>query len=419
MRNFYNKGIIYLFIWCLYNLQGLLFASGGIISQFLILIILVWSVYCCYLVNFKKRQPLPNFIKAVNVFLIMAIVYGVLLILSGQELYITESDFKRVPNFYYIKEILVSLLPIYPIYYYVRKGYINERHFGFLLILFICVTWGKYFRFQEEYHKWAMENRATRDEFTNNTGYSFLAILPLLLLWNKRPILQYGCFLICIAGIILCMKRGAIIIGVVCFLYFIYSKFKTTRGTTRIAIFLLSILAITGTVWIVQEMLLTSEYFVQRLTQTMEGDTSNRDIIYANLWNVFINESNPLKLLFGRGANATLSVGMNLAHNDWLELAINQGILGLVIYIYYFISLFKDASRVRKINKTYSNILLMSILILFSRSLFSMSYADVDVVLMLSIGIVLGSCSVNERNYGHHEDVLLLPNESTYKIISK
>lgn len=402
MKNFFNKGVIYLLLWCLYNLQGLLFQSGGVISQSLLLILLVWSILHCFLVNFKKRSKLPNFIKAVNVFLIMATVYGTILILSGQELFITEGEYKRVPNFYYLKEVLVSLLPIYPIYYYVQKGYINERHWGFLVLMFICTAWGEYLRFQMEYSKWAMETRSTREEFTNNTGYTFLSILPLLLLWNRKPVLQYGLFLVCVAGIILCMKRGAIIIGIICFIYFIYSTIKASRGKTRRMIILLSVFAIAGTILLVQDMTATSEYFVQRLVQTLDGDTSNRDVIYTNLWNVFINESNPLKLLFGRGANATLAVGMNLAHNDWLELAINQGVLGLVVYVYYFISLLKDASQVRKRNVLDYKILLMSTLILFSRSLFSMSYSDVDVVLMLAIGIALGSSTINKKNYGNN-----------------
>ena len=396
MKSFFNAGIAYILLWCLYSLQGTFYVSGGVISRLLLLILLMWSMYSFYLVNFKGKQHLPAFIKAVNIFLIITTIYGGILMISGQELIIRD-DYTKVSNFEYLKNIYMSLLPLYAIYYYVQEGHITERHVGFLALLFICVTWGKYSRVQIDKLAMAMEIGSTREEFTNNTGYSFLAILPLLLFWNKKPLLQYILFLVCIAGIILCMKRGAIIIGAVCFVYFIYSTFKTTRGSMRFTIVLLSILAIAGTIWIVQDMLATSDYFVQRVDKTLEGDSSNRDIVYTNLWNVFINESNPLKIIFGRGANSTLIVTTNFAHNDWLELAINQGIVGIVIYFYYFISLFKDARRVRKTNKVYSDILLMSLFILFSKTLFSMSYASIDIVQMMAIGLALNPCCIKQN----------------------
>lgn len=404
MKGYFNPGIAYILVWCLYSLQGAFYTSGGIISQTLIALLLIWSIYYFLIINFNSDEALPAFIKAVNVFLIMATIYGVILIASGQELTITEGEYRRVPNFHYLKEILTSLLPLYPIYYYVKKSYITERHLVFLLLIFIGVTWSQYFRFQSEAIENALTYGYTREEFTNNTGYTFLAILPLLLLWNKKPILQYILFLVCIAGIILCMKRGAIIIGAICAIYFIYQTFKMTRGPKKITIILLSILAIWYTVWFVRDMLVTSEYFGQRLEATLEGDSSNRDIIFNNLWNVFISETNPLIILFGRGANATLSVGMNLAHNDWLELAINQGLLGVVIYIIYFTSLLSDANRVRKTNSLNASVLYMAFVILFIRSFFSMSYGDINIILMLAIGLALGT------NNNHSTNSTLAPN---------
>ena len=389
-----NACLIYTLLWCLYSLQGTLYNSGGIVSKLLLLILLLWSLYSCYLVNTQNRkQSLPYFIKAVNVFLIMATVYGGILMISGQTLYITEGEYKAVAKFQYLKDIYMSLLPLYAFYYYAQRGKLNINQIFFLLLLFIGIAWSRYFRSNADNLAMAMAMGSTREEFTSNAGYSFLAIMPLLLFWDRKPLLQYLLLLVCIGGIILCMKRGAILIGAVCFVYFMYSTIKSTKGATRFVVVLLSILAIIGTFWIIQEMLSTSDYFVSRIEKTVKGDSSNRDILYANLWEVFINEPNPLKIIFGRGANATLTVGMNYAHNDWLELAINQGFLGIGIYIYYFIALFRDARRVRKINKVCSNVLLISWFILFSKTLFSMSYASVGIVQMLAIGLVLGLCS--------------------------
>ena len=398
MKHYFNPGIIYILLWYLYSLQGTLYATGGIISRSLLLLLLVWSIYSCLLVNFKNSKPLPSFIKAINVFLVMVTIYGILLILSGQVLYITEGEITEVPNFQYLKDIYMSLLPIYAIYYYALCGYINRQHIGMLLLLLICITWAGYFKHQANSLAAAMEIGSTREEFTNNQGYAFLAILPLLLLWNKRPLLQYVLFLICISGIILCMKRGAIIIGAICVIYFIYSSLKAAKGSTKFAIVILSILAITTITFIVREMLTTSDYFMYRIEQTLEGNSSNRDIIYSHLWDSFINEPNPLILLFGRGANATLTLAPNFAHNDWLELITNQGLLGIGVYILYFVALYKDIKRIRRINKTYSIVLTMVLLILFSRTLFSMSYNTVSIALALAIGLVLANSYTVNNN---------------------
>lgn len=398
MKNHFNPGIIYILLWCLYNLQGILYATGGIISRSLLLLLLVWSLYSCLIVNFKISKPLPSFIKALNVFLIMTTLYGGILILGGQELYITEDEITKVPNFQYLKDIYMSILPIYTIYHYVLREDINRQHIGVLLLLFISITWIEYFQTQANNLAAAMAIGSTQEEFTNNQGYAFLAILPLLLLWNKRPLLQYVLFLICISAIILCMKRGAIIIGAICAIYFIYSSLKTAKGSTKFAIVILSILAITTMTFIVREMLTTSDYFMYRIEQTLEGNSSNRDIIYSHLWDSFINEPNPLILLFGRGANATLTLAPNFAHNDWLELITNQGLLGIGVYILYFVALYKDIKRIRRINKTYSMALTMVLLILFFRALFSMSYNTVSIALALAIGLVLANSYTVNNN---------------------
>ncbi|MBO7312572.1 MAG: hypothetical protein J6U82_07175 [Alistipes sp.] len=398
MKNYFNPSIIYVLLWCLYSLQGTLYATGGIISRTLLLILLAWSIYSCFKVNFSNRKPLPSFIKAINAFLIVATIYGGILMLSGQDLYVELSNYVKISNFQYLKDIYISLLPIYTIYNYAQNGYITKQHIGPLLLLFIGITWVEYYQAQANSLAAAMAIGSTREEFTNNTGYLFLSILPLLLMWNKRYITKYILFIICIGGIILCMKRGAIIIGAVCAIYFIYSSLKAAKGSTKFAIVILSILAIIGTTLIVQKMLATSDYFVYRIESTLDGDSSNRDITYSNLWNIFINEPNSLKILFGRGANATIILMNNYAHNDWLELAINQGLLGVVIYVYYFIALLKDVRCIRRVNRTDYNVLLMSFFILFAQTLFSMSYNTVSIALALAIGLVLANSYTVNNN---------------------
>lgn len=80
-------------------------------------------------------------------------------------------------------------------------------------------------------------------------------------------------------------------------------------------------------------MMAESDYFNHRIEQTLEGDSSNRDVIYGGLIIHFLDETNALKLFLGNGAQATLKIHGGFAHNDWLELLINNGIIGALIYI--------------------------------------------------------------------------------------
>ncbi len=400
MKNFLNTGVTYVLLWGLYNLRGVLYSFGGGVSRILLLVILIWSLYLCYVVNFKQRQPLPAFLKAVNVFLIIATIYGIILILSGQELLVVASTIIEIPNYAYLRDIYTSLLPLYAVYYYVNKGDLDEERLSQLILLFVLITWARYFYNKEQLTLQAMARGSSREEFTNNTGYSFLSLIPLLFLGYKKPLLQYLLFLLTIIGIFLCMKRGAIAIGVLCFVYFIFATFKTTKSKYRFTIVLLSLVVIVSGIFVVQEMFSTSDYFKERVEQTVSGDSSGRDYLYGHFWNVFIDEPNPLKILFGRGANATLKVGTNYAHNDWLELMINQGFLGVCIYIYYFLSLFKDYKTSQKRNKRYANVLSVSLFIMLSQSLISMSYYSMEITQTLAIGFVLGANNLKKSvNY--------------------
>ena len=185
------------------------------------------------------------------------------------------------------------------------------------------------------------------------------------------------------------MKRGAILIAVLCFIYFLYSMFKTSRGSTRVGIVLLSLAAIIVSAILVNDLLQTNEYFVSRIEQTLEGDSSNRDELYSTYFNHFITESSFLKFFLGNGANATLSIGYNYAHNDWLEIAINNGLLGIIIYMWYYISLFTDYMREKKYNLVYADVILMALIIMFTSSLFSMSYASLNTAFPIAVGFVL------------------------------
>ena len=57
----------------------------------------------------------------------------------------------------------------------------------------------------------------------------------------------------------------------------------------------------------------------------MEGGSSGRDELLTNSLDYYLNNESIIQQIFGLGANGTLSVAGNGAHNDWVELLVNQG----------------------------------------------------------------------------------------------
>ena len=391
---YFNSCTLYILLWGLYSLQGTLYASGSIISQGLLAIIMLFSVYYAFIVNIQSKA-LPFFLKVLNVFLLMLTAYGGFLILSGKTIYFNFTLSESVSPITFLKEVYISLLPVYAFYHFYITHKLTDDVIRIVSVFLLVVTTFSFIRKQNELLTDALSVGSTKEEFTNNTAYGFLGLLPLAFFWSKKPLLQYlfaaYIFIFIVAG----MKRGAILIGAICFVWFVYRTWKAARGNQRTLITTLTIIiAILGFRY-VSDFYATSEYFQRRVEQTAEGGLSNRDVIYSTLWNHFINETSVTKILFGNGALQTLSISGSYAHNDWLEILTCHGIVGVLIYVLYFIALVKHWIR-SKHNILVYNILGMTIIIMFASTLFSMSYNNLSLSIVLCLGYCLGQLQLNK-----------------------
>lgn len=235
---------------------------------------------------------------------------------------------------------------------------------------------------------------ASVEEVTNNAGYLFLSILPMLVIYRKKPLLQFATFAFVMAFLIMGMKRGAIIIGAISAIYFMWRVVQSSRGNTRFLFIFLSVAICVGVVYFFIHEMATSDYMQQRLESTMEGNSSGRDDLYSFFWHYFTDEADVLHYLIGRGANGTLEIYNSYAHNDWLEIAVNQGVLGLVVYVFYFLGFYKTWKCAT--NTDAKTILALMLFIFFAKTLFSMSYGDMTFVATAPLGYALAS--INKSN---------------------
>lgn len=387
MKKLFSFCNLYILLWLVYTMQNLVFGRTGTIYATIIVFFLI-GISAYYTLYALARYKMPSYMKGLTLLVAMFTVYGLVLILSGRVIIRTSG---AVANYNYIKQIYISLLPVFPFYVFTRQGKLDENMLRNWAVVFLLLTIVSYF-FTSQQHR--IESETGAEEFTNNLGYVFLTLIPLLAFWSQNRTIQYVGLTVVMLFVLLCFKRGAIIIGAVCVAVFLIRTTRSTSGTRKVWVVVLSIVVVLVGVYFVSRLLETSDYFNRRVEETLEGSSSGRDELYGVYWDHFMNEMNPLRFLFGNGANTTLTIGDNYAHNDWLELAINQGLLGIIIYIVYWLGLYKSWKQ-SIFDSDIHLAIGLCLIIYFLKTVFSMSYGDMS----LYANICMGYCMARLSEY--------------------
>lgn len=384
MGRIFNISTIYFILIILLNLQGVVYEGGNSLSKGIVGLFVLYSVF--YTIYTNIHFKLPPYFKWLNILLIVFTLYGLIHIFSTPVDYILVGD-KETPSYTYILYIFISLLPIYVFYLATIKGEFSTSKIQWWTIIILILSIIKFVTYYLN-----NSNIVGVDEITNNNGYLFVGIIPLLLFFDKKPILQYVLLAICMIFVMLSMKRGAILVASFCLIPFVLWQWRHSTQKKRVALSAIIIIFIIGAILFISHLLHTSDFFSQRIEATREGNSSMRDELYMQLWSYLINDASSINILFGGGANYTLHVADNFAHNDWLEILINQGILGAILYIMYWINFWKSQKlcvNIPELNIAHSG-LIICFLASFIMTLFSMSYGSLPIGLTMAIGICFG-----------------------------
>ena len=266
---------------------------------------------------------------------------------------------------------------------------ISEKWIKYWSLVFVACAIAVYYAAQQ---KAVLVQLVDPEGFTNNTCYFVLSVLPALMFWRNRDIVKYALMALMLAIVIMCMKRGAILIGALMLLSFFRNvMLNGTAKTKFINILLVGALLVIG-FYIIGEMLSTNEYFKQRLDATMEGNSSGRDVIYERLWQYMMSEANSIHFLIGLGADGTVKAIGQVAHNDWIEYFVDMGVLGIVVFLSMWISLLKKYIHYSG-DSLYKLAFAMILILLFFRTLFSMSLSDIS----LYVSCTMGFCLYNQQ----------------------
>lgn len=368
-----NQCDIYVGLWCLYMLQNVLYPAG-IINQLIQLIMLVWSMTALFKHLFQSIER-PSILKATFILIAMYVIYGTIHIMF-------DDPIMAQGHHVYLQTALNSLAPIFLFYYFTKNGLLTSDRIRIYLPILIITCILLYYKNES-----STLLATNKEETTNNAGYFFIPLIPFLFFYSQKTVLQYLFIVIIMVYVFMGMKRGAILIGVVASIMFLYANIKNSSRWMKFLTILLSVVIVYAIGKYIVYMMDNSDYFMARIEQTLEGDASGRDVIYGSLWDTILSEPNPFYFYLGRGADSTLRVAGTFAHQDWLETFCNNGLTGVFILFLFF---YTFAKNVWKSKQYFPGMMFYSFftlfIIIFSKTLFSMSIQELDVSETMLIG---------------------------------
>ncbi|MCQ2091290.1 MAG: hypothetical protein MJY85_01285 [Fibrobacter sp.] len=297
-----------------------------------------------------------------------------------------QASAQYVDKHHYLLWLMSSLLSSVPMYVFTSRGWIKERDmkiiFGIFLFACIYAYYGS-LKFQMMQAKLL---NSTQDEFTITCVYSFLGIIPLVLLFKKYRIIQFILLCVMFVYCVLGAKRGPVLIGGVSSIILIFSMFAQSSLKKKIAIALITAVFLGGMYIFINHQIESSPYFAMRVEQTMEGNTSRREEHSQRVLEYFSNATNLRQFAFGIGAQGTLSMNETFVHNDWIAILLEQGIFGLCLYIFYWLCFIYTWFKSRRNYDCFVGLGLL-VFIGLGKTLFSMYYLPVTAEMVTSSGI--------------------------------
>ncbi len=318
----YIRELLFL-LFVLYFAQGSLYESSSLISKSaLLLIFLISGFYLTKTLLIKNKNN--SFFYA-----------WTLLLLINVAGFIFTANLTSATHTAMFKRILGCMLPFYPFYFFAIFGLLESKHLVRFLLMMLPVMILQFFVHRTQVLLEMGGDEAT--DMVNNVAYTFVRLMPFVFLIKKRKLASFALMLIMSIFVIQGAKRGAIISAGLVLIIFYYFQMRTVEKRNRFKGNLAALIGVVVLSIFVYNYFLENEFLINRMLSLAEGRTSGRTLLYSRILEGWSGSSNLLNLLFGYGFAASIELtGINVAHNDWLELLSNFGLLGVGIYIYLF-----------------------------------------------------------------------------------
>lgn len=335
---------------------------------------------CLYCINQSyKKYKLLGVEKSILIFTVFNLIYFFISFL-----------WLDAPSTSFIGNVLFAMLALLLYSFLGAEKVLTDK---FLMITSVIITIAGIFYFYHVKELVLIRYLMSDDKsVTNNGSVVFLMVLPLLLLVKNRMI-SIALFCVCLFFLIYGAKRGNILAAVIPVALYIYVFFKDDKKS--IFKILISMAVFTAiTIWAI-DLFSENEYLLKRMLSIKEGDSSGRDVIYANAWNLWYHSDNMINLLFGYGFQGMLYHTTRMAHNDWLEILVDYGLMGCLLYLSIFICF---AKYILSVNSFKAKVILISVISIWGmKTTYSMGFIEESMaILFLAVGPILGKSKTDK-----------------------
>lgn len=380
MIKFLNFPTLYLFSWIFLAFLPFVYYSTKTYLALLFFFAFSALGYTIYAIGNIKLIP---YFKSTIAFVSYLTIYGIYLIFFGDEVF-WESCGIIVDRYRYLLWLFISMLSVFPVYTFTCKGYLTEKGMKILFLIMTVAGIFAYYKMNQQYLLMALVEGTEQEEFTITSIYILLSALPILVVF-KRMSFQFVMLCVYFIFFVLSAKRGAIFLGGACTLFFVWSVFAESTLKKKFLVLLMTAAVCVGLFEFVSYQLEKSPYLTLRYQQTLDGYSSRRDEYNEKLLNYVLNENPTRNFVLGIGAQGTLAVNDNFAHNDWIAVLLEQGIIGLFLYLIYWLCFIYAWIKSSYNKESFVGIGLL-IIIGFGKSIFSMYYLPATEIMIISSG---------------------------------
>ena len=281
---------------------------------------IVLALLLLYICMSNRPLQLPKFIRTYVVFYLIVVSLSFVHAMA------------RPQGILLFVKMSLAPLAICALYGYIKKYTLQKLEIYFLTILFLGLSW---YIFSS---RSAMFVLSGNTETVSSSAYLLLFLLPFIDSINNRYIKIIGVLIVATA-LFLSFKRTGFISLILSLVVYLFSVWHQNKSS--ILKRLLIILTLIG-IGIIVMPYFDDSMMVSRLLSISEDGGSNRDVVYNDVWNLIQNMSSS-ELLFGNGWNAVAEANTLSAHNDFLEIVYDQGLIATLAYLYFLLHLFKYA----------------------------------------------------------------------------
>lgn len=321
-----------------------------------------------------------SYSRSLIIYLVMAYVLSI--VHGGYQTTAQYLTFFAPILLYYVSSIAVSSTDNENVYQMV------------LLALFVTIAYYYFTNFSK--------NIVIDFEYQDNAAYTLLYFLPIILCVKKNVLKICGIVIILIA-MIFSMKRGGLIAFALAVLvyYLIYSLYISSQNKSRIRILLTSIIALGLFFYIFNYYDSVSGNAITSRFQSIEADQgSGRVEIWNWIFDSYGQNGSLFSTILGHGWNAVYrDSGIRSAHNDFLEILYDFGVIAVFIYITFYIKLIKYSFLLIKRKSEYAAPLGAFVVLMLTNSMVShiITYPKYMILFTLVLGYIIPSSLIHNK----------------------